>query len=225
MNKDLLLGFGISLLIHAGLIGVGEALKAKPAIITPKNEDAPLVELFDLPPAPELEPPPPETPLDGPAEESTALAPPSLTDTPSLVIDSAFVQRLQPPPPPGLPKSTGQITIPPGRPATGSLRSGLGNVFDLANLDQRPEARFRATPVYPEHLKRAGITGNVVVMFIVDNTGTVREASAVRSTHRDLEAPALQCIQKFKFAPGRKGGVAVSTRMQVQIEFNLNTGS
>jgi protein TonB len=225
MNKDLLLGFAISLFVHTGLIGVGEALKPKPAIITQKNEEAPLVELFDLPPVHELEPPPQETPQEGPAEETTALAPPSLTDTPSLVIDSAFVQRLQPPPPPGLPKATGQITIPPGRPATGSLRTGLGNVFDLANLDQRPEARFRATPVYPEHLKRAGVTGHVVVMFIVDPTGAVREASAVRSTHRDLETPALQCIQKFKFSPGRKGGVAVSTQMRIQIEFTLNTGS
>jgi protein TonB len=95
----------------------------------------------------------------------------------------------------------------------------------LVNLDQRPEPRFRANPVYPERLRQSGVNGEVVVQFIVDASGGVRDVVAVRSTHRDFEEAAIQSLLKSKFSPGRKAGAAVSTRMQVKLEFTLNPGT
>ena len=71
-------------------------------------------------------------------------------------------------------------------------------------------------------MRRAGITGEVVVEFIVDANGDVRNAFAVRSTQRDFEQAAVQAVSKWKFRPGKKGGRAVNTRMQVPIVFTLN---
>jgi protein TonB len=71
-------------------------------------------------------------------------------------------------------------------------------------------------------MRRAGITGEVLVEFIVDANGDVRNAYAVRSTQREFETAAVQAVSKWKFRPGKRGGKAVNTRMQQPISFSLN---
>ena len=71
-------------------------------------------------------------------------------------------------------------------------------------------------------MRRAGVSGEVTVAFIVGSSGDVVEAYAVKSTQREFEQPAVQAVLKWKFRPGRKGGRAVNTRMSVPIVFNLN---
>ena len=70
----------------------------------------------------------------------------------------------------------------------------------------------------------SGITGEVLVDFIVDPNGVVRNAVAVRATQREFEEAACAAVGKWKFRPGRKGGVAVFVHMQVPIVFTLNAG-
>ncbi|WP_395230691.1 hypothetical protein, partial [Escherichia coli] len=65
------------------------------------------------------------------------LAPPSQMDVASASVDSAFTQQIQPPPPPRINKG-GIIAIPTG-PASATIGKGPKDVFDVANLDQRPE--------------------------------------------------------------------------------------
>ena len=68
----------------------------------------------------------------------------------------------------------------------------------------------------------AGISGEVLVDFIVDTNGDVRNAFAAHSSQREFEATAVQAVTKWKFRPGRKNGHAVFTHMQVPIVFTLN---
>jgi protein TonB len=74
-------------------------------------------------------------------------------------------------------------------------------------------------------MRRAGISGEVVVDFIVDTNGEVRNAYAAHSSQREFEAAAVQAVSKWKFRPGRKNGHAVFTHMQVPIVFTLNEDS
>jgi protein TonB len=71
-------------------------------------------------------------------------------------------------------------------------------------------------------MRRAGISGEVVVDFLVDTNGDVQNAYAVRSSQREFEAAAVQAVSKWKFKPGRKGGRNVITHMQVPIVFTLS---
>ncbi len=71
-------------------------------------------------------------------------------------------------------------------------------------------------------MRRAGITGDVNVGFIVDSDGNVRDAYPISSSHREFEVPAVQAVSKWKFRPGRRGGKAVNTRMSVPIVFSFN---
>jgi len=101
------------------------------------------------------------------------------------------------------------------------IGQGLANLFNLADLDQAPSPTVRVAPVYPYEMRRAGMSGEVLVGFIVDSTGQVRDVHAVRSSRREFADEAVRAVLQWKFSPGRRSGVPVNTRMQVPLVFNL----
>ena len=215
MRRDLIIGVLISLILHGGIVWLGElkpaAPKAKP------KEVIPTVQLMEMP---KVEPDEPEkVEADEAPPKPVDFAPPMQTDVPQIVTDTSFVQKLQPPPPEGLTINKGAITIPQGQ--VGGLGKGV-EVFDISKLDQAPVAKVQARPQYPFEMRRAGIAGEVLVDFIVDSNGDVRNAYSARSSQREFEAAAVQAVSKWKFRPGKKGGRAVNTHMQVPIVFTLN---
>lgn len=220
MNRDILIAIVGSLLAHGGFVFAGQYFRAQPE---PARvvETIPVIELEALPP---VEPDPVElTDRSEPAPSDVSdLAPPTQADLPSAVISSPFVQQIKPPAPPSLAKATGIIAIPKGGPSSGG--GGLANIFDLASLDQKPVPTLRIPPTFPADMKRAGISGEVLVGFIVDSEGNPRDAQVIRSTHREFEEEAMRAILRWKFKAGRKGGVAVNTRnVQVPLGFSLST--
>jgi len=220
MRRDLIIAIFVSLLLHGGVALTGLIPKAK-AVTKAAVEEVPTIEIMTPPPPEPEEPEIVENTGETP-QETASLAPPMQADSISAVIDSPFVQQIQAPPPPGLNRSVGAITIPTGRPVTGSGGGGLQNVFDLASLDQKPEARVRIKPVYPFEMRRSGLKGEVVVGFMVDSNGDARDPYIVRSNNSGFDEAAIQAIMKWKFKPGRKGGAAVNTRrVQQPINFTL----
>lgn len=217
MHRNLILSLLGSALLHFGLLWSGNLMdltKPKPA-----KEEAPVsMEVMAMP---EQETETPDAAPEAAHETDLSdLAPPSLADAPSASSDSFFSQQIQPPPPPRMGKG-GVIAIPTGNPS-GGVGKGVSQVFDVANLDQRPEARFQPRPKYPVALKRAGIMGSAVVQFVVDASGDVRDAVAVRSSHKEFERAAVEAVLKSKFRPGKKGNAVVNTRMEQEIEFKLS---
>jgi protein TonB len=95
-------------------------------------------------------------------------------------------------------------------------------VFDPAMLDQQPSPGFQAKPVYPFEMKQEGLSGSVLVDFIVDSEGNVRNAAAVRSTNPEFASIGGLGCQQVEIQAGQEGGHAVSTHMQVPIEFTLD---
>ncbi len=223
MRRDLIIAIFVSLGLHGGVAVSGQFIKDKPPVAEEPAE-TPTIAL-DMPPPPEPEEP--EVNEDVVAEDAPTevadLAPPMQNDVPSAVINSPFVQQMQAPPPPGMSRpSGGNITIPTNtRPST-TAGKPLGNIFDLAALDQRPEARVRIKPVYPFDLRRSGLKGEVTVGFIVDANGDVREPYIIKSSNAGFEQAALDTVLKWKFKPGKKGGTAVNTRVAQPIIFSLN---
>ena len=218
MRRDLIIGILVSFALHGGLAWIGEY---KPSSGVKKVvDDAPTIQLMEMPKVEPDEPEPVET-NEAPPKPAD-FAPPMQTDVPQIITDTSFVQKLQPPPPECLTINRGAITIPQGQ--VGGLGKGI-EVFDISKLDQQPVARFQARPQYPFEMRRAGIAGEVLVDFIVDSNGDVRNAYAVRSSQREFEAAAVQAVSKWKFRPGKKGGRSVNTHMQVPIVFTLNEES
>ena len=215
MNRDLIIGIVVSLVLHSGIIVFSH--KAGPPKKAAKEKEE--VVQFVMPPLEEEKDDKVEDLNDEPIENQ--MAPPSLVDIPTIVPVNAFTQPLTPPPPPGMTPSRGAITIPVTRPGA-NFGKGIKDLFDINNLDQKPVPRVQPQPSYPYEMSRAGISGQVVVEFIINNTGDVIETQVKSSSHREFEVPAMQAVQKWKFKPGRKGGRAVATRVSQLIEFNLD---
>ncbi|MDR1012047.1 MAG: energy transducer TonB [Opitutaceae bacterium] len=89
-------------------------------------------------------------------------------------------------------------------------------------LDAVPEPIKRAPPVYPRNMKDSGMVGEVVVQFIVNKSGDVVGPTIVRSNNPGFEQAAIDAVLKWKFRPGRRNGVPVSTRMQIPLRFSLD---
>ena len=215
MNKDLVIGILVSLLLHGGFFGFEYLFpKGKAKIHAAKIDEERMIQ-FDMP-VEEPEKPDKVEDLDEPPPE-TVMAPPSLQDVPTVVPVDAFTTPITPPPPPGLVTDRSAISIPVVR--TNSFGKGIKDLFNPADLDQQVQARVKVGPTYPSDLKRQGISGQAIVEFIVDTNGNVTAAQIVRSTHREFEAPSLAAILKWKFRPGKKGGRTVNVRVQQPFDF------
>ena len=216
MRRDLIIGFILSAAIHGGLFFGDRLFPKHKAVVVKKQEEQTLV-IQEMPPVEPEEPEKVEV-TDEPVKPMD-FAPPMQTDMPQVVTDTSFVQKMQPPPPENVKPATGIVAIPENRDM--SQFRGM-QVFDIGSLDQQPQARLQQQPQYPFEMRRAGIVGEVLVDFIVDSNGDVQNAYAIKSTQREFEANAVQAVSKWKFKPGRKGGRAVNTHMQVPLVFKLN---
>jgi protein TonB len=213
MRRDLFIGLFVALAFHVGVAWLGEVYRAGPEVVKVKAEPHAIQITMHT-----LEPDPPD-PQDVDQDTPPDITPPMQTDVPQIITDTSFVQQLEPPPPENLQMNKGVITIPKGEHSFNGMK-----VFDLKSLDQEPEKKYTPAPVYPFDMHAQGVTGTVVVAFIVDQNGDVQQAYAKSSTRREFELAATSAVSKWKFRPGRKGGRSVLTRMEIPIEFNLSSG-
>jgi TonB family protein len=87
--------------------------------------------------------------------------------------------------------------------------------------DHPPEIVKAVRPVYPASMKLVGQEGVVVVRFVVDTKGLVKDPEIVSSSHPAFTDSALQAIQRFRFKPGVVKSSAVNSRMQIPIYYQL----
>ena len=87
---------------------------------------------------------------------------------------------------------------------------------------QPPAVITRFQPIYPFEQKRAGITGEAIVEFVVDVEGNVSEARVVKATNEAFGLSAVACIRKWKFKPGIVDGRPMAARMQQVFGFDID---
>lgn len=78
-------------------------------------------------------------------------------------------------------------------------------------------------PIYPQTLFITDTSGEVMVDFFVDTNGNVTDAQALKSSHPLFTEKALDAVRQWRFHPGRKDGVDVSTHMQVPVIFDMDS--
>jgi TonB family protein len=87
--------------------------------------------------------------------------------------------------------------------------------FEPAVLISQP------TPRYPPVLQQVGLSGRVVLQFIVDTTGRVESASinVIKSTNQEFESPARESVAAAIFHPARLGPKPVRQLAQQGVRF------
>jgi periplasmic protein TonB len=88
----------------------------------------------------------------------------------------------------------------------------------LANLGQVQSLLQR---YYPRLLQDAGISGTVMMQFVITPDGKV-DASTVKvisSTHEDFSGASVRALERFRFRPGRYRGESVRVLIQMPISW------
>lgn len=219
MERHFGLPIAFAAALHGALLfGFNKTPRAEP----PAKEPTTIVP-FVLPP------PPPEEPVvvhdltQEAAPKSAPDAPAPIRSPEPVAIEVPNTFKISPPPVSAVDTSNMSL-VPPtdnfGRHGNGD--NPWGNIISSTLLDNTPRTRLQAAPLYPFEAKREGLSGEVVVEFIVDETGGVIEPRVVRSSHRVFEDASLRAVAKWKFEPGRRDGRVVRFRMEVPVVFNLN---
>ncbi len=86
-------------------------------------------------------------------------------------------------------------------------------------MDKMPEVVTKIAPVYPTELREAGVQGIAMVDILIDSTGRVVEAKAVRATTPEFATSAVAAAQNWVFKPAEAAGHKITSRVQVPFEF------
>ncbi len=209
----------LSAALH-GAILFGVRPMKKVVHAAPKTE-IPALALF-VPQLKELEEPEPAPSDDAPAKPDLGSPAPMLADVPRIPSPTDFVQPLdlsslvdQPD------LSQVKIFVIPEHITRGARTVALDNIFNLADLDRKPEVVFQPSPIFPQSQKQYVSAASVTVTFIVYQDGRVSDVAIATSTHSGFEDAAIAAVKMWRFRPGIKGGRKVSTRMLVPINFHL----
>lgn len=218
---------GSVLLLHAGaLVALQSGLMHRVvATVMPAEVIAELIE----PPRPAVAPPPPEPakprvshkaaplplpvpapmtrPVPAPERPAPAAAP--VADLPASSERSADVVQAPAHPAPATAAPAAIVAAPPAPPVVTPPSS------DAAYL-QNP------APAYPAMSRRLREQGKVVVDVLIGADGSAQQARLKHSSGYDrLDQAALETVQRWRYVPGRKGGVAMAMWFSVPINFVL----
>ena len=102
---------------------------------------------------------------------------------------------------------------------------GRGNApfgFSLAEVDAHPAVLRKTNPVYPESARRKRISGEVVLRFLLEASGSVTHLQVVRSDPRGVfDQASLAAVKQWRFSPAMKDGQAVPAWVEVPLHFSL----
>ena len=169
------------------------------------------------PPAPKVEPAPqPKRPL--PVQQPVARRKP----TPPAPVPQQVAPRLPPspnaptavpepqPPAPPIVAAPAPAPVAPPAPAKVELPS------TSAEYLQNPP------PAYPPTSRRLGEQGTVIVRVLIGADGVAQEAELRKSSGFDrLDRAALETVRKWRYVPGKRGGVPEAMWFNVPINFVL----
>lgn len=199
--------------LHAAMFYGFESKPVRPRAEAKVAEQAIQMEMPPLAPE-EVE----EKPTELVDEPTPTVAVPQLADVPSAVALADFVQPVDLRPKAAVDANAFRsMTIPVNHGRGGNGLGHGGSIFKLSDLDRVPQPVAQPAPRFPQ---TPGLeNGVVLVSFVVDADGNVREPKVVDSSDHEFEASAIQGVQRWKFRPGMKGGRRVATLMEVPIRF------
>jgi len=166
------------------------------------------------PPKPVTLTPPPKTvqPVLTPAlPVASNPEPPAVLSAPTVAPTAPAVPAAAPAPPPPAPPSS--PTAPPAQPAPAPTVELPSSKADY--LHNPP-------PDYPRMSKRLGEQGRVVVKVLIGEDGQPQKVELLTSSGFDrLDKSAMEAAMRWRYVPGKRGGVAEAMWYQVPIQFTL----
>ncbi len=104
---------------------------------------------------------------------------------------------------------------------TALMALSVAEVTDVTpKVDVAPVPMQTPPPQFPEALRKAGVSGVVLVILVIDESGNVLASEIKKSSQPEFEAPALAAVANWKFKPATLANKAVKVRVSIPIRFN-----
>jgi protein TonB len=208
----------LALALSAGVHALFLLAFNQPAVRLITAISHPKIDLVEWHPVDETEPPPTVTEIKD-LDVTPPVNVPKLPDAPTRIdLAADFVEPLQPPAPtPDF--NTDKITKIPTN--TNVQTMPTDGIFTIIEVQKAPQAIAQPAPRFPHEMQSLVSEAELVVDFIVDSSGAVRNATIVSSTNAGFDRAALDGVRQCKFRPGMKDGRMVNTRIRQPIRFAL----
>lgn len=110
-----------------------------------------------------------------------------------------------------------------GHVAATAPRVRADSVYSTDVVEELPLQVSGPAARYPDLLRTARISGQVMLEFVIDSTGHPEAGSfrVVSSTHRLFTQPALDAVAAWLFRPARIGGRAVRSLARMPVVFSM----
>ena len=95
------------------------------------------------------------------------------------------------------------------------------NVFRIGGAVTAPSVLFKVDPEYTEEARVAKYSGTVVLTVEINPEGVAQNIRLVKALGLGLDEKAVEAINKWRFKPGTKDGVAVTVAAQIEVNFRL----
>lgn len=105
------------------------------------------------------------------------------------------------------------------------LGSKIGTTSKFAVYEDPPVPIKRVPPVYPEFVKKMGITGQVhleVEVFANGKVGAVEVKKSLMAGPGGLDEAAIKAVKQWEFSPAKSGGQPVACWVNFPVTFTLN---
>lgn len=134
-----------------------------------------------------------------PTSDTVDTAPPSSSHAPTLPTLDPSPRLLPTPSPSQLPPSYASSTV-------------------LA----RPNPSHNSAPLYPEHARKMGWSGHVLLRAQISSNGTVESINLIQGSGYDLlDQAATVAVRQWRFFPKRVDGKPTSSVVEVPVKFSL----
>ena len=157
--------------------------------------------------------PPPKTvqPVLTPAPPVASPEPPAVLSAPTAAPTAPAVPAAAPAsPPPPAPTPPPAAPAPPPPPAKVELPSSKADYL------------HNPPPDYPRMSKRLGEQGRVVVKVLIGEDGRAQKVELLTTSGFErLDKSAMEAAMRWRYVPGKRGGVAEAMWYQVPIQFTL----
>jgi len=87
-------------------------------------------------------------------------------------------------------------------------------------VEELPEPMTKATPVYPEAARRAGVEGTVFIQALIGKDGLVKDTRVTKSIP-ELDAAAIEAVRQWRFKPALNANRPVAVWVAVPVKFSL----
>lgn len=133
----------------------------------------------------------------------------------TITVNYSLDNSSAPPPPPPPP--------PPDNPneAANQIAAQGGEVYNVGGSVRPPIATYAPDPEYPEDLRKAKLSGNVLVSLIVDPAGQPQNVHIARGLGNEFDQKAVEAVQQYRFKPATRNGEPVSTHLNVEVDFRF----